>query len=84
MMLMFSSWFTAMKRSALRTEAFRSVAKVVQSPSIVTMSDIPSTSSSSLASASMTVMSWWPPLSIFARWLPTSPAPAMIIFIEIL
>ena len=33
--LAFSSWLTAMNRSHLRTEAFRSTAKIVESPSTV-------------------------------------------------
>ena len=39
------------------------------------------TSASSFGSLSMTVMSCPLPLSIFARWLPISPAPAITIFI---
>ena len=80
-LLSFSVWFTAMKRSHLRVEALRSASKVVESPSTVMMSASVPTSSSALASRSMTVMSWPLPLSIVARWLPISPAPAMTIFI---
>ena len=79
--LSFSTWFTAMNRSHLRTCALRSTAKVVESPSTeITSARLP-TSESSFWSASMMVMSWPLPLSIFARWLPISPAPAITIFI---
>ena len=55
---------------ALRTEAFRNTAKVVESPSTVSTSARLATSASSFGSLSMTVMSCPLPLSIFARWLP--------------
>ncbi len=71
-----------MKRSHLRTEARRSTANVVESPSTVMTSARLPTSASSFWSLSMTVMSWPLPLSILARWLPISPAPAMMIFIR--
>ena len=80
-MLSFSSWLTAMNRSHLRTEALRSTAKVVESPSTVMTSARLPTSASSFGSASMMVMSWPFPLNILARWLPISPAPAMTILI---
>ena len=80
-MLSFSSWLTAMKRSHLRTDALRSTAKTVESPSTVMTSARLATSDSSLGSLSTIVMSWPLPLNIRARWLPISPAPAMTIFI---
>ena len=65
--LSFSSWLTAMNRSHLRTEASRSTAKVVESPSTVITSARLPTSESSFWSLSMMVMSWPLPLSIRAR-----------------
>ncbi len=47
MMLTFSSWLTAMKRSHLRIDALRSVAKVVESPStVMTSARLPTSESS--------------------------------------
>ena len=79
-MLAFSSWFTAMNRSHLRTAARRSTAKVVESPSTEMTSARLATSARAFGSLSTMVISWPLPLSMRARWLPISPAPAMTIF----
>ena len=79
-MLVFSSGPTAIKRSHRCTSPRVRVSNEVTSPSIVSTSDSEASSSSRFSSSSMIVMSWYSLLSIFTRWLPTSPAPAISIF----
>ena len=87
MLLSFLLFFFGKYDVGLKIRGFRFSMKTVRSiyavaiPSTVMMSASVPTSSSALASRSMTVMSWPLPLSIVARWLPISPAPAMTIFI---
>ena len=78
--LSFSSWFTAMNKSHLRTDARRNTSNVVESPSIETTSARLPTSANNLPSGSTMVISCPLPLNMRARWLPISPAPAMTIF----
>ena len=71
-----------MKRSAFRTPALTRVSMEEDIPSTVMMSDSPLILSRLSSLGLITVMSWYSMLSILAKWLPISPAPATMIFIS--
>ena len=77
------SGLTAMKRSALPVPAWTRVSMEVGRPTTVTMSESLARSSRLSGSGEITVISWYSMLSILARWLPISPAPATMILIEL-
>ncbi len=74
---------TAMNRLAFDTSALARASNVVASPVMVTMSENPLMFSMFLGSSSMTVMSCISSPSMRAKWLPTSPTPAITIFMII-
>lgn len=79
--LVFSSGDTAIKRSHCLISHFSSTSNDVISPSMASTSAVAVSSSRRLALSSTAVISWYSCESMVARWLPTSPAPAIIIFI---
>ena len=82
--LMLSSWSTERKRSQSATLASMSTCGEVLSPVMVRRSLSLSRRLRSSECGSTTVMLWSSSESDFARWTPTSPSPAMMIFIIVL
>ena len=76
-----SSGVTPMKRSALPTSALLRVSMDEGESQMVSISKFDPMPSRRSGLSSMSVISWRSREKSFAKWVPTAPAPAIMIFI---